>query len=104
MATIVVSESSTNVILTWVALSTADTNGDAVTQYRVKLLNKLTSTYEEKTTLCNPTLALTCSIPMSEFTSTLGYAKGIEIFAVVAAQNVQGYGTDSTPNTSGVKA
>ena len=87
----------TDVTFTW--LVTGDDNFSTVTGYRVKFLNKLSSSYEENDT-CNSNLAgLTCSVPMSFFL-TIGYSAGENIQSQVEAINGEGYSLASSDSTT----
>lgn len=71
MVPVVFSESGTNVVLTWAEPSSL--NGAAISAYRIKLLHQNSGLYFENSTLCNGSnpAVKTCSIPMTQFTSTL---------------------------------
>lgn len=96
------SESGVNVEFAWTAPST---NGSPITSYKVLLYDKslTVAAYVEKTVLCDGSnaavvLALKCSIPMSSFTTTLGYTKGDVLKAKVQAYNSIGWSTISSEN------
>lgn len=101
MSPVLTSISSTSIVFQWVA---PNDNGSPLISYKVEFLNKNENLYNQIQTLCDPILATTCTIQMSNFTQQLGYQPGSLIIARVSALNSIGWSTPSTTNTFGVLA
>ena len=99
-----VTQSGTDVIFTWSAPS--DNNGAEVTAYTLYIFDKTTTNYVDHTSKCTSytTLDTTCTVPMTTFTSTLGYSIGEQITAKATATNSQGESTQSGASTENVLA
>jgi hypothetical protein len=92
-----------NLRITW---KKPDESGSAISSYQVVFLNKLTSTFVEVTSLCNGATdpaksAKTCDFNCETLISTYGYTPGDLFVAKARAYNSIGWGTLSSPNTSG---
>lgn len=79
-----------------------------ITSFIVQIYNASASTYSEYKTLCdgNSSTVISanqCSIPMTTFTSQLGYAVPQLILFKIAGSNDQGTGPFSSPNTGSVQ-
>jgi len=95
---------STNVVISWTA---PNNRGDTITKYRVTFLDKADSLYKEVASFCglaasSPLTTTSCTVPMENFGSTLGYSKGELLLVKVEAYNVKGYGLLSAELTSGL--
>jgi hypothetical protein len=97
--------SSKDVVISW---TMPDSRGSVITKYSITFLDKSDSTYKEVEAFCGlvdsatPHTTTSCTIPMTQFNSVLGYAKGDIIKVKVAAYNDQGAGTASQEITSGL--
>ena len=100
MTQVSTSDNGTDIVFAWAAPTS--NNGAEITAYRVNLYVK-DSGYQHLPTLCDASnvSVMTCVVPMSQITSTLGYTGGELILATAEAFNVKGWSTPSEPNTSG---
>jgi hypothetical protein len=104
MNPVVITQSSTNVVITWA--SPSSTNGAAIIQYEVSIFNMALSQFIHNTTVCDDSILtnLNCTIAMTFFTTTYGYVPGSTIQAIARAKNVKSWGAFSAVNTVGVLA
>ena len=95
-----ISQSGQNVIITW---TSPTNNGADITSFKILLWNGLT--YSENTALCNGLLqlvSLSCTIPMTGFSSTLSLPAGTLILARATATNSAGESIQSDISSSTV--
>lgn len=91
MAAPTLTDPSTSVVISWVK---PNINGDEVTSYIIKILNKNTNTYVTDA-LCDGADSTIftnkqCSILITQFTSTFGYTVGQPIKVIAIAVNTKG--------------
>lgn len=84
-------------------------NGDSITEYKVEIADTLLATWNAESTYCPGTSTallqnLFCLVPMTALTAA-PYSYTVNRVAVVriSARNSYGWGSTSTPNTSGAR-
>lgn len=101
-----IDEATGRLKISWLPPST---NGDPITAYKVEIYDALLAVAYEESTYCPGTSTallqnLYCTVPMTVLAdSPYGYGVNRVIVVQISAQNSYGYGTSSTPNSSGAR-
>jgi hypothetical protein len=108
MASVTTSIDSTTggLMITWTA---PNSNSYPITSYLIEIADSLTATWNADTTHCDGSSstvmsAMSCIIPMTTLTSApYGYLFDQLIVVRASAFNARGFGSTSTPNSSGAR-
>lgn len=91
-----------HLVITWTAPTDTGGTGVALTSYRITIQNKATN-YADFTNCVEDAATVlstrTCSVSMSDLTTSFNLVQGDDVFAIVYASNPIGEGAASTVNT-----